>query len=167
MLRVRVQDLGLVRHRGNRGDAAASHRGSNSGRSALAPGAGPAGLGPVGALNRSGPGAPAQLIPPKRNINGASPAQGRFIGRQLDRSVPAPAPPGGRHDKAPGESGGKVIDIAPWNCAGGAGLAASRLGIRLLVGFLDFSLDAAATVYRIAVVTGPLPDLGGVLVPSR
>lgn len=117
---------------------------------------------------RSGRGdVPAQLLPPERAVSGVSPAPDRFFGRQLGWNAPARAKTAGRHDKAPGESGGKVIDIAPWHCPGGAGLAASRLGIRLLVGFLNFSLDAAAAVYRISVITGPLPDLGGVLVPSR
>ncbi len=43
---------------------------------------------------------------------------------------------------------------------------ASVLGISLLVGFLNFSLDAAAAVNRIAILPGPLTNLCRVLVPA-
>jgi len=47
-----------------------------------------------------------------------------------------------------------------------ASLDGPGLGISLLVGFLNFSLDTSAAVYRIAVVPCPLTDLGRVLIPS-
>lgn len=43
---------------------------------------------------------------------------------------------------------------------------AAVLGICLLVGFLNFSLDAAAAVNRVTVLPGPLANLCRVLVPA-
>jgi hypothetical protein len=43
----------------------------------------------------------------------------------------------------------------------------SPLGIGLLVGFLDFSLNSTAAVDRVAVITRPLTDLGGIIAATR
>jgi len=131
MLRGRVQDLGLVRHRGNPDSEAASHGGANPGRP-----------GPCG------------------SVGGPSDVGGGCRGPARLRRVPADM------TMPPPEGGGIVIGIAAWRRVHDAAFLARLLGIRLLVGFLNFSLNTAAAVYRIPVIAGPLPDLGGVLIPA-
>lgn len=66
----------------------------------------------------------------------------------------------------PREAGALLLVLRLRRRAHGAAVRARTLGIRLLVGFLNFSLNTAAAVYRVAVIAGPLPDLGGVLIPA-
>ena len=90
------------------------------------------------------------------------PAFGRQPGGNAQPRLQRPGP----HMTMPAPEGGGVIGIAARRGVHDAACLACVLGICLLVGFLNFSLNAAAAVYRIAVITGPLPDLRRVLIPA-